>query len=78
VAGELRPAGGPVSLILPADSAWLETKTRPVIAQKAVRPAPSGEAVEAAAAPSAPRKRPVLLLGGQACRAEALGPGRPG
>src|SRR5215813_7569314 len=33
VAAGLGPAGGPVSLILPADSAWLETKTEPVIAQ---------------------------------------------
>jgi acetolactate synthase-1/2/3 large subunit len=72
VAASFGPPGGPVSLILPADSAWLETKTEPVIAQKAVRPAPSGEAVEAAARAIRAAEKPVLLLGGQACRAEAL------
>jgi acetolactate synthase-1/2/3 large subunit len=72
VAASFGPPGGPVSLILPADSAWLETKTDPVIAQRAVRPAPSGEAVEAAARAIRAAEKPVLLLGGQACRAEAL------
>jgi len=72
IAASYGPPGGPVSLILPADSAWLETKTEPVIAQRAVRPAPSGAAVEAAARAIRAAAKPVLLLGGQACRAEAL------
>jgi len=66
------PPGGPVSLILPADSAWLETSGEPVIAQRAIRPAPAGEAVEAAARAIRAAVKPVLLIGGQACRAEGL------
>jgi acetolactate synthase-1/2/3 large subunit len=72
VAASQRPPGGPVSLILPADSAWLETESEPVIAQKPVRPAPSGEAIETAARAIRAASKPVLLIGGQACRAEAL------
>ena len=72
VAASYGPPGGPVSLILPADSAWLPASGAPVIAQKPVRPAPAGSAVEAAARAIKAAKRPVVLLGGQACRAEAL------
>ncbi|MCW5759847.1 MAG: acetolactate synthase large subunit, partial [Phenylobacterium sp.] len=49
VAASYGPPGGPVSLILPADSAWLPAKSETVLAQKPVRPAPSGPAVDAAA-----------------------------
>jgi putative nucleotidyltransferase with HDIG domain len=49
VAASFGPPGGPVSLILPADSAWLETEGRNVVAQRPMRPAPAGTAVEAAA-----------------------------
>lgn len=72
VAASFGPPGGPVSLILPADSAWLETKSEPVIAQKPVRPAPSGAAVDAAARALKAAAKPVILIGGQACRAEGL------
>ena len=72
VAASFGPPGGPVSLILPADSAWLETASQPVIAQKAVRPAPSDAAVEAVARAIKAATKPVVLIGGQACRAEAL------
>jgi acetolactate synthase-1/2/3 large subunit len=72
VAASFGPPGGPVSLILPADSAWLETTTEPVVAQKPMRPAPSGEAVDAAARAIKAAAKPVVLIGGQACRAEAL------
>lgn len=72
IAASFGPPGGPVSLILPADSAWLETSSGPVIAQKPVRPSPSGESVDAAARAIKAAAKPVLLLGGQACRAEAL------
>ena len=72
VAASYGPPGGPVSLILPADSAWLPASGAPVIAQKPVRPAPAGSAVEAAARAIKAAKNPVILLGGQACRAEAL------
>jgi acetolactate synthase-1/2/3 large subunit len=72
VAASYGPPGGPVSLILPADSAWLPADGEPVIAQKPVRPAPSPEVIEAAAKAIRAAKKPVVLLGGQACRAEAL------
>jgi acetolactate synthase-1/2/3 large subunit len=72
VAASYGPPGGPVSLILPADAAWLPAKGDVVIAQKPVRPAPSGAAVDAAARAIKAAKKPVVLLGGQACRAESL------
>ncbi|MGA0608169.1 acetolactate synthase large subunit [Phenylobacterium sp. VNQ135] len=72
VAASYGPPGGPVTLILPADSAWLETSGEPAIAQKVTRPAPSGAAVDAAARAIKAAKKPIVLLGGQACREEAL------
>ncbi len=72
VAASYGPPGGPVSLILPADSAWLLAQGEPVIAQKPVRPAPSGAAVEAAAKAIKAAKNPVVLIGGQACLAEGV------
>jgi acetolactate synthase-1/2/3 large subunit len=72
VAASFGPPGGPASLILPADSAWLETTTEPVIAQKPVRPAPADSAVEATARAIRAAAKPVLLIGGQACGAEGL------
>ena len=72
VAASYGPPGGPVSLILPADAAWTQTKTGAVRAKKPERSVPSGEAVEAAARAIRAAKKPVLLLGGQACRAEAM------
>lgn len=72
VAASYGPPGGPVSLVLPADSAWLPAQGEPVIAQKPVRRAPSGAAVDAAAKAIKAARNPVVLLGGQACRAEAL------
>src|SRR6185437_14062975 len=72
VAASLTPPCGPVALILPADSAWLETTSAPVMAQKPARPAPRGDAVEAAARAVRAAKKPVVLIGGQACRADGL------
>jgi acetolactate synthase-1/2/3 large subunit len=72
VAASFGPPGGPVSLILPADAAWLETKAEPVLAQKPVRPAPSGSAVDAAARAIKAAKNPVVLIGGQACLAAGV------
>jgi acetolactate synthase-1/2/3 large subunit len=72
VAASYGPPGGPVSLILPADSAWLLAHGDPVIAQKPVRPAPAGSAVEAAAKAIRAAKTPVVLIGGQACLAEGV------
>jgi len=64
--------GGPISLILPADAAWTETKNGPVRAQVPTRSAPAGEAVNAVAKALRAAKKPVLLIGGQACREAAL------
>lgn len=72
VAASYGPPGGPASLILPADSAWLETTTGPAMAQRPVRPAPTGQAVDDAARAIRKAARPVVLIGGQACRAEGL------
>ncbi|MDP1617661.1 acetolactate synthase large subunit [Phenylobacterium sp.] len=72
VAASFGPPGGPVSLILPADSAWTQTKVGAVKAKKPERPAPSGDAIEAAARAVRAAKKTVLLIGGQACRAEAM------
>lgn len=72
VAASYGPPGGPVSLILPADSAWTETSIGAVKAEKPQRHAPSAEAVEAAARAIRAAKKPVLLIGGQACRGEAM------
>jgi acetolactate synthase-1/2/3 large subunit len=72
VAASYGPPGGPVSFILPADSAWLPAKGEAVIAQKPVRPAPAGSAVEAAARAIKAAKNPVVLIGGQACLAAGV------
>ncbi|MCG9917248.1 MAG: acetolactate synthase large subunit [Phenylobacterium sp.] len=72
VAASFGPPGGPVSLILPADSAWTETTVGAVKARKPERLPPTGEAIEAAARAVRAAKKTVLLIGGQACRAEAM------
>lgn len=72
VAASFGPPGGPASLILPADSAWLETASEPVIAQRPVRPAPTDEAVRVTVEALRKAAKPILLIGGQACRAEGL------
>ena len=72
VAASYGPPGGPVSLILPADAAWLPATGEVVMAQKPVRPAPSGAAIDAAARAIKAAVRPVVLLGGRGCLGEAL------
>ena len=72
IAASMTPPCGSASLILPADSAWLETSSEPAIAQRPVRPAPSGQAVDAAARAIKAANKPLVLIGGQACRAEGL------
>lgn len=64
--------GGPVSLILPADSAWLETTHGPVKAAVPERAAPSADDVDTVAKALKAAAKPVILLGGQACRAASL------
>lgn len=72
IAASFGPPGGPVSLILPADAAWNEVTADTVRADIPVRAAPSGEAVDAAARALREAAKPVILLGGQATRGEAL------
>ncbi|WP_293900789.1 acetolactate synthase large subunit [Phenylobacterium sp.] len=72
VAASYGPPGGPVSLILPADSAWLPAQGEPVIAQTPVRPAPAAAAIEAAAKAIKAARNPVVLIGGQACLAAGV------
>jgi acetolactate synthase-1/2/3 large subunit len=72
VAASYGPPGGPVSLILPADSAWEETTAGPVVAVPPVRPPPAAADIDAAAAALRRAVKPVILIGGQACRAPAL------
>lgn len=72
VAASYGPPGGPVSLILPADSAWLETKSEPVRAQKPTRAEPPRDKVEAVAKALREARKPVVLIGGQACLAPGM------
>jgi acetolactate synthase-1/2/3 large subunit len=72
VAASYGPPGGPASLILPADSAWLETNIEPVVAEKPVRPAPTVAALEEAVVAIRAAAKPIVLIGGHACRAEGL------
>ncbi|RAK56747.1 acetolactate synthase large subunit [Phenylobacterium deserti] len=72
VAASLTPPCGSASLILPADAAWLETASEVVVAPRPMRRPPGSDAVEAAARAIQAASRPVVLIGGQACRAEGL------
>ncbi|HEY9236581.1 MAG TPA: thiamine pyrophosphate-binding protein, partial [Phenylobacterium sp.] len=55
------PPGGPVSLILPADSAWLETRNGVVKADVPVRAAAAGTTIEAVAKKVREAAKPVIL-----------------
>ena len=66
------PPGGPVSLILPADSAWSPTRKAAATAAPTVRAPPTGDVVDDVAKAVRAAARPVILLGGQATCAEAL------
>jgi acetolactate synthase-1/2/3 large subunit len=72
IAASLGPPGGPVSLILPADCAWSPTGGGPVIAPRPLRPPPPAATVDAAAHAIRAAVRPIILIGGRACRAEGL------
>jgi acetolactate synthase-1/2/3 large subunit len=73
IAASYGPPGGPVSLILPADAAWGPVKAKAQPVSRPARAAPAGSTVDAIARAIRAAKKPVLLLGGHACRAEALG-----
>ncbi len=66
------PPGGPVSLILPADAAWTETRNGAAKVAVPTRTAPAGETVDVVAKALRTARKPVLLIGGQACREAAL------
>lgn len=66
------PPGGPVSLILPADAAWLTTANGPVMAHRKERLAPSSESVDTVAKALKAAAKPVILLGGRACLKDSL------
>ncbi|MET0293851.1 MAG: acetolactate synthase large subunit, partial [Phenylobacterium sp.] len=65
VAASFGPPGGPVSLILPADSAWLEARSAgPVQAQRPTRPEAPAARVDEVARAVRTAKKPVVLIGG--------------
>jgi len=66
------PPGGPVSLILPADAAWTETRVGVAKAERHAPAAPAADSIEAVAKAIRAAKKPVVLIGGRACRAQAL------
>jgi acetolactate synthase I/II/III large subunit len=64
--------GGPVSLILPADSAWTAGGTKASVPKRPVPLAVSSETVARVAAALKAASKPVLLVNGSATRAEGL------
>ena len=63
VQASLGPISGPVSLILPADTAWTEASSKGPVLQPAARTVSSG-AVEQAARALRDAKKPAILMGG--------------
>jgi acetolactate synthase-1/2/3 large subunit len=72
VAASYGPPGGPVSLILPADTAWTEAAGKGPILARPERPGVDGEAVETAARAVRAARQPAILLGGGACGEQGL------
>lgn len=72
VAAARGPPGGVASLILPADSAWLPANRKGQRIVRTPRLAPDASQIEAVAARLKVARKPVLLLGSDACGAEAL------
>jgi acetolactate synthase-1/2/3 large subunit len=66
------PPGGPVSLILPADAAWTETRVGVVKATRTAPATPDAAQVDTVAKAIRAAAKVVVLIGGRACRAEAL------
>jgi acetolactate synthase-1/2/3 large subunit len=60
------PPGGPVALILPADSAWNPAQSRGTPSAKAAAAAVTSDAVSAAAAAIQGAAKPMILVGGEA------------
>jgi acetolactate synthase I/II/III large subunit len=72
VAASYGPPGGPVSLILPADTAWLPAEHRIEQTVRTGRATVEHDRVEEVARAVRGAERPVVLLGTNACRADAL------
>lgn len=62
--------GGCASLILPADSAWLEAKGKGPTLAKPVRPVVSADTAAAMARRVKDASKPLILIGGSACGAQ--------
>ena len=71
-AASFGPQPGPVSLILPADSAWTEGGVRGAGAKRPSLRQTSAARIEAAAAAAGRARRPVILINGTALTAEGL------
>jgi acetolactate synthase-1/2/3 large subunit len=67
VAASYGPRGGPVSLILPADSAWSPATRKGPVITPPTRAEPVAGAVDAAAKALKAATKPVLLVGGSTC-----------
>ncbi|MFN4023777.1 MAG: acetolactate synthase large subunit [Hyphomonas sp.] len=67
------PAPGPVSLLLPADSAWNEGGRPGKLRQQPFLRPPVSERIESAAAAARDAKRPVILINGSALTGPGLG-----
>ncbi len=72
VVQSLGPPGGLANLILPADCAWSPASGRGPVPPKPVRRLVESARITAAARALAAARRPVLLLGGQACLAQGV------
>ncbi|MFN3856799.1 MAG: acetolactate synthase large subunit [Caulobacter sp.] len=64
--------GGCASLILPADSAWLETTVAGPVLERQPRPVTRRDEAEAIAARIKAAKKPVILMGGSCCSAAGV------
>ena len=71
-AASFGPKPGPVSLILPADSAWDAGGTRAAPLPRPALYSPDGDAIETAAAKLKMAKKPVLIINGTALREDGL------
>jgi acetolactate synthase-1/2/3 large subunit len=76
VAASYGPPGGPVSLILPADTAWTDAGGQGPVLSAPTRPGAPGEAVEAAARAVREAASRRCWSGGSACGEQGCGPWR--
>lgn len=72
VAASFGPPGGPVSLILPADSAWSPASGKGPVADLPIRPVPDANLVYGVAERIRAAKKPLLLISGELTSAKGL------